>query len=133
MNTKISLLAAGVVFTASIATPLTAVAEDKQYTCSYTHASYTAPFMKAPKTRNCPEGRCIYSVVIKNGSAVVNGVSGFTVKQSDEQIKLTRTAKDPVMGGMDKTSMTINKSDMSFQSVKTTTPSIVLTTQGSCS
>ncbi|WP_415905740.1 hypothetical protein ACMXYW_07275 [Neptuniibacter sp. QD48_55] len=133
MNTKINLLVASIALTAGIATPLTAVAEDKQYTCSYTHASYTAPFMKAPKTRNCPQGRCSYSVVIKNDSAVVNGVAGFSVEQSDEQIKLSRTAKDPVMGGMDTTNLTINKSDMSFQSVKTTTPSVVLTTQGSCS
>ncbi len=107
-------------------------AEGMNYSCSYTQASYTAPFMKQPNIRNCPEGRCSYQVQINGSMGTVNGVSGFGVDQSNSTIKLSRTAKDPVMGGMDTTVLTINKSDMTFTNVKTTTPSVTLTTQGTC-
>ncbi|MGB0203904.1 MAG: hypothetical protein ACPF9K_02515 [Neptuniibacter sp.] len=107
-------------------------AEKANYTCSYTKASYTAPFEKEVSIRNCPEGRCSYTVTISGSSAIINGVSGFSVEQSDSMVKLSRTAKDPIMGGMDTTVLTINKSDMSFENVKTTTPSVVLKTQGTC-
>ncbi|MGH1462644.1 MAG: hypothetical protein ACRBB6_11455 [Neptuniibacter sp.] len=107
-------------------------AENVNYNCAYTQANYTAPFEKNAKTRNCPEGKCNYLITISGSSAVVNGVSGFSVEQSDLMIKLSRTAKDPIMGGMDTTVLTINKSDMSFENVKTTTPSVVLRTQGIC-
>ncbi|MFY0677541.1 MAG: hypothetical protein JXR18_09680 [Neptuniibacter sp.] len=107
-------------------------AESTSYSCTYTKASYTAPFEKEVNFRNCPEGRCNYVVSISGASATVNGVSGFSVEQSTTIIKLSRTAKDPIMGGMDTTVLTINKGDMTFESVKTTTPSVVLRTQGSC-
>lgn len=109
-----------------------AQAEKSNYTCGYTQASYTAPFEKEISTRNCPEGRCSYTVTISGSSAAINGVSGFSVEQSDSMVKLSRTAKDPIMGGMDTTVLTINKSDMSFENVKTTTPSVVLKTKGTC-
>lgn len=131
MNTKLSLVAASL--TLGMATSNLALAEQTQYSCSYTDASYTAPFMQGAKTRACPQGRCNYDIVINKNMALVNGVSGYAVEQSEQSIKLSRTAKDPVMGGMDSTVLTINKQDLSFQSVKTTTPSVVLTTQGSCS
>ena len=109
-----------------------ALAETSNYTCSYTQASYTAPFEKEISTRNCPEGRCSYTVTISGASATINGVSGYSVEQSDSMVKLSRTAKDPIMGGMDTSVLTINKGDMSFENVKTTTPSVVLRTQGTC-
>jgi hypothetical protein len=133
MNKKFNLLTAALGLAVATALPSIAQAESAQYQCSYTHAVYTAPFMKKPGTRNCPEGRCSYSVQINGDSAKVNGVIGFNVEQTDTSILLTRTAKDPVMGGMDTTKITILKSDMSFEAVKTTTPSVVLTTKGSCS
>lgn len=116
---------------ASLLSPLTQ-AETINYHCTYTHASYTAPFMKTPGTRNCPEGRCSYNVAINGTQGSINGVSGFDVFQSESQIVLGRTARDPIMGGMDTATLTIQKSDMSFVGVKETTPSVVLTTKGSC-
>lgn len=117
----------------AVATLSTAVqAEAMNYSCYYTQASYTAPFEKSASTRNCPEGRCSYMVTISGASGTVNGVTGFAVEQSETMVKLSRTAKDPIMGGMDTTVLTINKSDMSFENVKTTTPSVVLSTQGTC-
>lgn len=133
MNSKIYLTIASSSLALTLLAPLSAQAESQSYTCSYTHAVYTAPFMKNPSTRNCPEGRCSYTVMINDSKASINGVSGFTVEQNDQQIILKRSAKDPVMGGIDTTKLSINKSDMSFESVKTTTPSVVLTTKGSCS
>lgn len=130
---KLNFITAGLGLVVAAVLPSMAHAETIQYQCSYTHAVYTAPFMKSPGTRNCPEGRCSYDVLIDGASAKVNNVSGFGVEQTDSSIVLTRTAKDPVMGGMDRTKLTILKSDMSFESVKTTTPSVVLTTKGQCS
>lgn len=133
MNKKLNLITASLGLVVATVLPSMAQAENIQYQCSYTHAVYTAPFMKQPGTRNCPEGRCNYAVLINGDSAKVNDVSGFSVEQTDTSILLMRTAKDPVMGGMDTTKITILKSDMSFEAVKTTTPSVVLTTKGSCS
>ena len=133
MDRTFNLIIASAALSASLFLPSMAKAEDTHYQCTYTHAVYTAPFMKKPGTRNCPEGRCSYSVQINGNSARVNDVSGFNVEQTDASILLTRTAKDPVMGGMDTTKITILKSDMSFEAVKTTTPSVVLTTKGNCS
>lgn len=127
-RSTLALLGLSVVAFTSTATQ----AETVNYSCDYTQASYTAPFEKTANTRNCPEGRCSYIVSISGGSGTVNGVSGFSVEQSDAMIKLSRTAKDPIMGGMDTTVLTINKSDMSFENIKTTTPSVVLRTQGTC-
>ncbi|MFW1678530.1 hypothetical protein ACFVYJ_12225 [Pontibacter sp. JAM-7] len=112
--------------------PLSVTAEMLNYSCSYTEASYTAPFHTAPSIRQCPEGKCTYQVMIDGMSGSVNGVSGFSVSTTDQDLTLKRTAKDPVMGGMDTTVLTINKSDMTFESRKTTTPSVTLTTQGQC-
>lgn len=133
MNRTFNLIIANAALSASLFLPTMAQAEDTHYQCTYTHAVYTAPFMKTPGTRNCPEGRCSYSIQINGESAKVNGVSGFSVEQTDTSTLLSRTAKDPVMGGMDTTKITILKSDMSFEAVKTTTPSVVLTTKGTCS
>lgn len=112
--------------------PLTAAAEMLNYTCSYTEASYTAPFQSAASIRKCPEGKCTYAISIDGGVGSVNGVSGFSVDSNEQSITLQRTAKDPVMGGLDTTVITISKSDMSFESRKTTTPSVTLTTRGQC-
>lgn len=113
--------------------PVTAKADSRSYTCTYTHASYTAPFMKQPSIRNCPEGRCSYQINFTNSVGSINGVSGFDVSDTETFIRFSRTAKDPVMGGMDTTVLTIQKSDMSFENVKTTTPNVTLKTQGHCS
>lgn len=110
----------------------TASATEASYLCSFTEASYTAPFMKKPSTRACPEGRCSYQVDIRGDRASLNDVSGFAVTQEGTQLTLTRTAKDPVMGGMDTTTFKLNTETMQFENVKTTTPSVVLTTSGSC-
>ncbi|GEM_PF-7040736 len=112
--------------------PLTAMADMLSYTCSYTEASYTAPFQSSTSIRKCPEGKCTYAIRIDGSYGSVNGVSGFSVSNSEQGITLQRTAKDPVMGGMDTTVITITKSDMSFESRKTTTPSVTLTTRGQC-
>jgi hypothetical protein len=117
---------------AAASLPVSAQAETVQYSCSFTQASYTAPFQNNGNSRSCPEGRCSYLVAISGNAGTVNGVSGFTVEQSDQTITLSRTAKDPIMGGLDTTVLTINRSDMSFENVKTTTPSVVLKTQGTC-
>lgn len=127
-HTTLALLGLGAVAMLSS----TAQAENISYSCSYTQASYTAPFQNNGNSRTCPEGRCSYVISISGGSATVNGVSGFVVDQSDSLLTLSRTAKDPIMGGMDSTVLTINKTDMSFENVKTTTPSVVLKTQGTC-
>lgn len=132
MNKKFRSTLALIGFSTLAGLPNIALAETTSYTCSYTQASYTAPFEKEISTRNCPEGRCSYTVTITGSSAMINGVPGFTVEQSETMVKLSRTAKDPIMGGMDTTVLTINKSDMSFENVKTTTPSVVLRTQGTC-
>jgi len=133
MNSKLFLTIINVSLGLSLFSSLPAHAESQRYTCSYTHATYTAPFMKTPGTRNCPEGRCSYEIVITDSHASINNVSGYSVQQNDSVITLQRTAKDPVMGGMDTTTFKLQKSDMSFESVKTTTPSVVLTTKGQCS
>ena len=132
MNKKFRSTLALIGFSALAGLPNIVLAETTSYTCGYTQASYTAPFEKEVSTRNCPEGHCSYTVTITGSSATINGVSGFAVEQSDTMVKLSRTAKDPIMGGMDTSVLTINKSDMSFENVKTTTPSVVLRTQGTC-
>lgn len=132
MNKRFRQSLLGISLTGLIAIPGFAIAESMQYQCTYTQASYTAPFMKSPSIRNCPEGKCSYHVAVSGSVASINKVAGFTVEQSDTMLKLSRTAKDPVMGGMDTTVFTLNKGDLSFESVKTTTPSVVLTTTGQC-
>lgn len=129
MTKQFALFALGVALTM----PLSAQAESKNYQCTYTQATYTAPFMKEPSTRNCPESKCNYMITVSGNSATVNGVSGFSVLDSDTQLILERTAKDPIMGGMDTTRFEIDKSAMQFKATKTTTPSVTLTTMGSCS
>lgn len=116
--------------TLSIAIP--AQAEQRSYTCHYTEASYTAPFSKTPSIRQCPEGECAYQVHIDNDSATINGISGFSVTKNNDSITLQRSAKDPVMGGLDTTEFVLNTVDLHFISTKTTTPAVILTTAGSC-
>lgn len=116
-----------------LAMPLTAQAEQTNYHCTYTQATYSAPFMKEAKTRNCPEGKCSYQVTVSGSNGVINGVMGFSVTDSESQLILDRTAKDPIMGGMDNTRFVLDKTNMTFEIKKTTTPSVVLTTSGSCS
>ncbi len=133
MNKRFRKSVMSLVLTGLVIIPGISMAETQQFQCSYTQASYTAPFMKSPGIRKCPENRCIYMISVMGAKASVNGVSGFAVTNTDTVIKLSRTAKDPVMGGMDTTMITINKGDMSFKAAKTTTPSVVLTTTGQCS
>ncbi|WP_286238313.1 hypothetical protein [Neptuniibacter halophilus] len=133
MKTIRHLSLSGLALSTALLLPALAQAEDQHYTCSYTEASYTAPFMKNPAVRKCPESHCSYQVMISNGQASINGVVGFMLEQSETMLKLSRTARDPIMGGMDSTVLTINKTDMSFESIKTTTPDVTLTTRGRCS
>lgn len=127
-NTVMSLVLVGLAVVPGITK-----ADNLQLQCSYTEASYTAPFMKSPSIRNCPENRCNYLISIMGAKGTVNGVSGFSVNMSDQMIKLSRSAKDPVMGGIDTTDIIISKGDMRFEGIKTTTPSVVLKTRGQCS
>ncbi len=133
MNRTLKLIIASAGLSVFSLLPMAAHADDSRYQCTYTHAIFTAPFMKTPGTRNCPESHCKYEILISGASGSINGVSGFNVEQSDSTVTLSRTTKDPIMGGMDTTTLTINKTDMSFEAVKTTTPSVVLTTRGNCS
>lgn len=111
---------------------ISAQAETMEYQCGYTKSSYTAPFSGNKAGRQCPEGRCGYAVIINGQSARINNVAGYTVEQTEKVITLKRTVKDPVMGGMDSTVFTIDKENKQFKSVKTTTPSVTLVTQGQC-
>ncbi|MDO6513398.1 MULTISPECIES: hypothetical protein [unclassified Neptuniibacter] len=133
MNRRLNLIiaSAGLSVFSLLATAVQA--EATHYQCTYTHAVFTAPFMKTPGTRDCPEEHCKYAITIDGSSGTINGVSGFNVEQDSNMVKLSRTAKDPIMGGMDTTTLTINKTDMTFEAVKTTTPSVTLTTKGRCS
>lgn len=110
-----------------------AYAEEVQLRCFYTEVSYSAPFMPEPQVRECPESRCYYDISwdADTGAAMVNGLD-YSFSANAERVMLVREAENPVMGGIDKASFSIEQSSLAFRSIRLTSPDVKLTLEGQC-
>lgn len=109
-------------------------ADAMQLRCFYTEATYDAPFMNEPAVRECPEQRCYYDIAFDTdaGVANVNGLP-YQLSISGQRVMLSREAANPVMGGMDKASFSIDLDSKEFRGIRDTAPDVRLTLQGQCS
>lgn len=108
-------------------------AEEIELNCSYTEVTYDAPFMAEPSSRQCPEQRCSYNISwnTDTGTASVNGLD-YVFSATPERVLLSREVKNPVMGGMDKSSFSVMPESLTFRGIRHSAPDVKLTLNGTC-
>lgn len=118
----------------SLGLPVLAHAESIELHCVYTEATFNAAYMSQPETRDCPQNRCFYDLRFDTDGTVgsVNEVAGYLLKVDGNHFQLERRVRNRVVGGEDLASFSINGQDLSYTSVKSTSPGVSLTTAGQC-
>ncbi|WP_207062566.1 hypothetical protein [Motiliproteus sp. SC1-56] len=113
---------------------LQVMAEPTSYRCTYQESTYEAAFMEAPATRQCPNSHCYYDLVIDEAaaSASVNGTTGYQLQVEGNTLTLSRSAVNPIMGGTDTATFTLERDSGRFVGKKTTSPEVTVTSFGSC-
>lgn len=114
-------------------TSSTLMAEEVELNCSYTEVTYDAPFMTGPSTRQCPEQRCSYDISwnTDTGTALVNGLN-YQMSADPERVLLSRTVKNPIMGGVDKSTFSIMLESLKFRGIRHSAPDVKLSLNGHC-
>lgn len=108
-------------------------AETVSLRCFYTEVTYDAPFMAEPAVRQCPEQRCYYDMNwdTDSGVAQING-QPYELSLKGQRAVLTREVPNPIMGGVDKATFSVDTETWEFRAIRLTNPEVKLQLAGQC-